>query len=181
MMETKWVIVIIVAALALLFIRVPVDSFPDDTPYLYCEDGVVKIDSGEDEVDYIWIKSTVDIAQMTNAGRCSISADGDFEATSQTKCVNDEPTVVCKTQLWRALLLGKIEFVPGDSSTNEKEESDESRYEEMCKEALESLKESGDAEAQGREYEGYSITVTDDEKWLFCKASGDYGHWLKLD
>lgn len=115
------VVLILVVLLCLFFIRVPYDTFPSNTPNAACVNGELIIKSSGNPYADIMVSSTASISELSNSFGCAISAGQEVsDITSQIECINSVPTVICKTQLYKAILMGRIKFVSKDSITEPK-------------------------------------------------------------
>lgn len=106
--------IIIIFVLCLFFVRVPYDTFPDNTPDAVCVNGELKLESTRNMLGDRVMSIVTKLSETSNALGCGIIANGDADVTSQIECVNGQPTVICKTQLYKAILAGQIKFVVKD-------------------------------------------------------------------
>jgi hypothetical protein len=115
-----WWIIVIVIILCLFFIRVPYDTFSDNVSGMVCINGELKLKTGGDVIGNYIQSFGADIVASANPFYCSALADGDTGVTSQIMCINGKPIVVCRTQLYKAILMGKIKFINKDTISNQK-------------------------------------------------------------
>lgn len=130
------IVVVIIILLLLFFLRVPFDSFLFNSPDVACENGVLK--QGTSGSILASVLKINELSNLNGALQCAISANGDESVSSQVVCINNQPTVVCKTQLYKAILMGRIKFINVDSVSspqNTKTSKNPSNFKALCMKA----------------------------------------------
>lgn len=136
-----WWIAIIAIIVVSFFIRVPYHSFPATSTSLFCEEGVLKQRVSNSLLDQALGPSYLtDIEQVSDGLTCSIMANGKLDVTFGTKCINNQPTIVCRTQLYNAILMGKLKFISFDTQDKTKKMSEEQVLEICRSECLKQFK-----------------------------------------
>lgn len=121
-MKTNLLLIVIVAIvfiLCLLLIKVTFDSFPSDNPSLICENGTLQQVTSNDPASIADSSpSMTNLVLMADASQCFLRANAYTGATAQTVCINNEPTVICRVPLYKAILMGKIMFLQNSKNSS---------------------------------------------------------------
>src|SRR4030042_6760912 len=100
-MKRMLIVIGVILLIILIFVRVPVAQFPlESAGTVICVNGELKLKNSGESWDPI-AKSTAEIAEASAGLRCVVEAYPDEFATSQIECINNIPTVICKSKLYK--------------------------------------------------------------------------------
>jgi hypothetical protein len=172
-LKRYWWVIVLVIVLCLFFLKVPYDTFPTNAP-LTCENGELKLISQGSRMWDLAYSSMTDISRLADGFQCATLAGGDSSVYSQVKCINDQPTTICTTQLYKAILMGKITFTPIDKKITASEIDYEEKCLEACPDGLDKRPESMFKE------KGYSL-VEGGAPAIFCLCANGDTYTIDLD
>lgn len=183
-----FIILSVIVILILYFLYVPIDTHPLNDSYAVCDNGEVKVKKSNtgnsilDATDNILMNSMKDLSLGRENMLCSLQADSEpfFGNSAKIKiaCKNNIPILICKTRLYKAILLGKIKFISTDKKITINEDNDfnyEKKCLEICPEGLDKIQQSM------WEGKGYSVEIKEDYIRLDCLCRNGRMYGFHLD